>query len=314
MKEMADYWGAHDVYFEHAKSMLHTGWVHQCQEFIADEELLASPYYNEFAVREEMFHQCGAIIAHEETRSAVLTLLRGKQAGQFGESQLRLLRSLLPHVQRATEIHYRLASALRQRSQMEAVIDRLPFALVLVNDKGKALFANRAAREMFQKHQSVWVENGLLTGCSLRFTTRLQAAINRAARALQVGDAYSGEIFKIERAASGRPLAITVTPLPPRQDYLPGGTSAAVFISDPDSNDAAPGEVLHVLFGLTPAEARLAAALFGGNSLEEAGDTLGVTRNTLATQLKSIFSKTNTRRQSELVRFMGVLYAQRIQL
>jgi DNA-binding CsgD family transcriptional regulator len=95
---------------------------------------------------------------------------------------------------------------------------------------------------------------------------------------------------------------------------LPGGTTAAVLISDPDRNGSTPEEILRVLFGLTPAESRLAGTLFGGCSLKEAGDALGTTRNTSATQLKSIFGKTNTRRQSDLMRLMGVLQAQRISL
>jgi PAS domain-containing protein len=309
-----EYWGAHDIYFLHAQSKLHTGWVEQSQEFLPDEVLLASPYYNEFAIREGIFHQCGAIVTHEQTRNAVLTILRRRQAGQFRRPQLCLLRALLPHVQRATEIHYRLAAATRQRSQLETVIDHLPVAIVFVNEKGRVLFANQSATDLFREHQSLWVDKGFLTCCGIQLKGRLQAAIARAARTLEARDNYPGEILKINRPAMGRPLAVTITPLPPRQGYLPDGTTAAVFTSDPDRNGSTPEDLLRILFDLTPAESRLAATLFKGCSLDEACDTLGVTRNTSATQLKSIFSKTSTRRQSDLMRLMGVLHAQRIPL
>ena len=309
-----EYWGAHDIYFLHAQGKLHTGWVEQSQEFLSDETLLASPYYNEFSIRENIFHQCGAIITHEETRSAVLTILRGRHAGEFGNPQLSLLRALLPHVQRATEIHYRLAAATRQQSLLETLIDHLPVAIVFVNEKGKVLFANQSAKNLFREHESLWLDDGFLTCCSMQLRGRLQAAITRAARTLQARDSYPGDILRINRSGTGRPLAVTITPLPPRQGYLPHGTTAAVFISDPNRNGSTPEDLLRVLFDLTPAESRLAVALFRGCSLEEAGDALGVTRNTSATQLKSIFSKTSTRRQSDLMRLMGILHAQRITL
>jgi DNA-binding CsgD family transcriptional regulator/PAS domain-containing protein len=312
LKGFEEYWGAADIYFLHGRGKLHTGWIEQSQEFLSDEVLSASPYYNEFAVRENIFHQCGAVVAHQETRNVVLTILRSKDAGQFGSPQLCLLQELLPHIQRASEIHFRLAAATRQRSQMETVIDHLAVAIVFTKEDGQVIFANRSAQELFRKRQSLWIEKGFLTCYGAQLRRHLQAAIARAARTLKAGDGYPGEILKIERPGTGRPLAVTVTPLPPRQSFLPEGTTAAIFISDPDRNGSTPDDLLRILFGLTPAESRLAATLFNGYSLEEAGEALGVTRNTLASQLKSIFSKTGARRQSDLMRLMGVLHAQRI--
>lgn len=314
LKGFDEGWGAQDIYFLHARKRLHTGWIEQSQEFLPDETLFASPYYNEFSIQENIFHQCGAIIAHEETRSAALTILRSRATGQFGDPQLRLLRELLPHVQRATEIHLRLSTALRQRSQMETVIDHLPVAVIFVDAKGKVLFSNCAARELFQKHpRSLWVENGSLTCCAVQVKGCLRAAIARAARTLEDRDTYPGEVLRIDQL-SGRPLAVTVTPVPLRQGGLPEGTTAAIFVADPDRNGSTPDDLLRILFGLTRAEGRLTATLFKGCTLEEAGNCLGVTRNTVATQLKSIFGKTSTRGQSDLMRLMGVLHAQKIPL
>jgi DNA-binding CsgD family transcriptional regulator len=54
-------------------------------------------------------------------------------------------------------------------------------------------------------------------------------------------------------------------------------------------------------FGLTPAEARLASRLVDEDSVETAADKLGVTYETARKTLKSIFAKTNTHRQAQLV-------------
>jgi DNA-binding CsgD family transcriptional regulator len=61
------------------------------------------------------------------------------------------------------------------------------------------------------------------------------------------------------------------------------------------------------LFGLSPAEARLASIIAGGIDLRTAAEDLGVKRDTARNQLKAIFAKTGAHRQSELVELLAKL-------
>jgi DNA-binding CsgD family transcriptional regulator len=54
-------------------------------------------------------------------------------------------------------------------------------------------------------------------------------------------------------------------------------------------------------FSLTPAETRLAECLLEGMSLRQAAASLGVGYETARKTLKSIFEKTGTNRQAQLV-------------
>ena len=58
------------------------------------------------------------------------------------------------------------------------------------------------------------------------------------------------------------------------------------------------------LFGLLPSEARLATALASGDRLSEAADRLGLTIATVRNYAKTIFAKTGTRGQADLVRLI----------
>ena len=60
-------------------------------------------------------------------------------------------------------------------------------------------------------------------------------------------------------------------------------------------------DLLHCYFGLTPSEARLALHLVIGETLRSAAAELHISYETARTQLKSIFGKTGTCRQAELV-------------
>ena len=62
-----------------------------------------------------------------------------------------------------------------------------------------------------------------------------------------------------------------------------------------------PAVFLKERFELTPAEARLVLRLIVGESLRSAAHTLNIGYETARTTLKSVFHKTDTGRQAELV-------------
>lgn len=58
------------------------------------------------------------------------------------------------------------------------------------------------------------------------------------------------------------------------------------------------------LYRLTPGEAALVKALANGTTIEAFAETRQVSLATVKTQLQSVFAKTNTRRQSDLMRLV----------
>ena len=65
--------------------------------------------------------------------------------------------------------------------------------------------------------------------------------------------------------------------------------------------------VLAAVFNLTPGEARVAAAIAQGQSLQDITATHRISINTVRTQLRSIFGKTGVVRQSDLVSLLAAL-------
>ena len=68
-----------------------------------------------------------------------------------------------------------------------------------------------------------------------------------------------------------------------------------------------PAELLCPLFGMTPAEARVASQVLEGGSADAMATRLGVSVNTIKTQLKAVFVKTNTNRQVDLLKLLLAL-------
>jgi DNA-binding CsgD family transcriptional regulator len=80
-----------------------------------------------------------------------------------------------------------------------------------------------------------------------------------------------------------------------------GLCQAIVVLVDLESHPTAAQRDLIEAFRLTPAEARLAIRLAAGESIETVADKLGIAYETARNVLKSIFHKTETRRQGELI-------------
>jgi DNA-binding CsgD family transcriptional regulator len=109
----------------------------------------------------------------------------------------------------------------------------------------------------------------------------------------------------VVRRAAKQPLVIRILPVagPARSPFL--GARALLVISDLQPKPQPQASVLAQTFGLTPAETRLASIMASGISIERAADQLGLSRATVRNQLKAVFAKTATHRQSELVALLS---------
>lgn len=96
-------------------------------------------------------------------------------------------------------------------------------------------------------------------------------------------------------------LHVMVTPLACGPNGL-GTAAAAVFATAPNSLPCDLECNLRRLYELTPAEARLAAALVAGESVQEFAERTDISEATARTHLKHVLAKTDTRRQSDLIR------------
>lgn len=73
------------------------------------------------------------------------------------------------------------------------------------------------------------------------------------------------------------------------------------YVGDFEQRTRLPEALLQSLYDLTPAEARIASMLAKGISPREISEELELSRHTVRNQLKSVFLKTGTSRQGELI-------------
>jgi DNA-binding CsgD family transcriptional regulator len=77
-----------------------------------------------------------------------------------------------------------------------------------------------------------------------------------------------------------------------------------IYLHDLRTTAHASPALVAKLFGLAPAEARLAILLGEGLTLREAAAKMGITENSVRSYSKNIFHKTGLNRQAEIVRLI----------
>ena len=186
-----------------------------------------------------------------------------------------------------------ISNALALIGQPAIALDRCGFVLD-VNAVAQQIFDD----EFFVRNRRLKVRDKQASSALESLADKMRIARDRApllARPIVV------------RRMERQPLVIRVLPVagPARTPIL--GASALLVISDLNRRAQPQPSVLAETFGLTRAETRLASIMAAGISIERAAGQLGLSRETVRNQLKAVFAKTTTNRQSELVALLSRL-------
>jgi DNA-binding CsgD family transcriptional regulator len=71
------------------------------------------------------------------------------------------------------------------------------------------------------------------------------------------------------------------------------------------SSQTLSGDLLNGLFDLSPAEIRAAQGLLAGKSIDDLAADLGLSRETIRSQVKAVLAKTGTSRQADLMALLS---------
>jgi DNA-binding CsgD family transcriptional regulator/PAS domain-containing protein len=266
----------------------------------------ASPFFQEWIKRNSVVDIMHFFLMHTPMHHAGLGLCRNARQGLITEREVELGKLLLPHVRRAVTISNVLDIRTIEGTRMAEALDALRCAVVLTNEHGTILHANHSAEHMLEKGGPIQSPQGVLQTTAPSATAELRSALALAA-GNEAGIGKTGLAIRLTEP-DVPPIFAHVLPLT-GSDFrtrLQPAAVAAVFIgAPPDAHEGA--DAVADAFGLTPAERRLLASLFGGRTLTETAATLGITRPTAKTHLEHIFLKTGVTRQAELMRLWTLI-------
>ncbi|MFT6599288.1 MAG: pimeloyl-ACP methyl ester carboxylesterase/DNA-binding CsgD family transcriptional regulator [Alloalcanivorax sp.] len=207
----------------------------------------------------------------------------------------RMLDALIPHVEQALRLGEQMERTRETRDLAVATLERLPIGIAVVDAQLNIITLNRIAAGALSDSEVLSNHQG-----RLRINNRRQhQALHQAlARCLEQGSHHA---LPLTEPATGVTVSLLVCPSRTVDMEDPERPAATLFISHSNLDNLVDEALLGDLYDLTPAESKVAKGLVSGHTLDRIAEDAQVAPATVRAQLKSVFRKTDTGRQAELV-------------
>ena len=302
VKSYEDYYSRTNIWFQSSSHLIKEGFYAAGQDTVAPATLERSEFYNDWLRPQGLYESAGGCLVMSKSLMTSFTIIRGGPPGTLRPAEVTLLKSLMPHLRRAIDVHGELFSArLKSRAGFDA-LDRLAVGILVTAADGRLLSCNRSGEAVLQAGRGLGMQHGRVRGETAAATQQLHRTIAEAARTGAGEGSEAGGTLLLPRGPGAR-LSVLIAPLRPEREFVGGGSepAAMLLVSDPQGRPVSRSE-LAGLYGLSQAEARLLEALVGGTRLGDYAARTGVSLSTVRTQLAQVFLKTGENRQSDLIR------------
>jgi DNA-binding CsgD family transcriptional regulator len=290
---LRDGWTKQNIRATRLEKLKYPGFVTDC-DVISVEEMDAHPFYTELLRPNGGGWAIGTIIPVPSGDLLVFNLERRYGRGPIEKELCGRLDPLRPHLARAGLMASRLRME-RARAMVET-LKQIGLPAAVLRENGQALAIN----DLFQL-----LSNQISIGAFDEITIK-----NPSSDALM-----KKSLVRLKETRDGSELKSIPIPATPDHPALvahlipiKGGAhdifsrAFSILLITPLHAPTAPTEdVLNGLFDLSPAEVKVAQGIISGKTIEGVAAELHLSRETIRTQLKSVFAKTGTSRQAELV-------------
>lgn len=186
-----------------------------------------------------------------------------------------------------------------------SVLNLEPKGIILTDERCRVVLINRSAERILFEHDGLRLHQDFVVATSSDETQALRRLVGNVVRSAHSNQAKRCAAMTISRPSFQRSYEIVVVGLKvERLLHRSAVMVAAMLIGQQYVEAGTVEQVIADLYGLTPTESRMAAKMMRGASLSQVASELEIKRETARTHLKNIFSKTQTNRQSELVRLL----------
>lgn len=272
-------------------------------QMMRKDDLVRSAYYNEFLARLGIHSILGLMIWRQGPEVAIINLTRSLRHGDYQPEDAARLTPLMPHLLRAVEISRRIRPGPPEGCADDIGIGAWRDATLLLDGDAKVLHANTLARHILEQRDGLSLLGGQLASRDPDIAQRLRGA---AADARDRPESTRGDSFVVARGDGRRPWLVTVMPVKRNEATLfPAQARVIVTIGDLDRRHRPDRDILQSAFGLSRAQANVAALLAAGYAGTEIAEVLGISQFTVRRHLADTLDRTGARRQPELIRLLS---------
>jgi DNA-binding CsgD family transcriptional regulator len=265
-------------------------------------------FYQDYLIPYGVRHTHAAKLYQDREMVAFLGLHRAVGKEPIDGADWEVAQRLSFHLVRAMQIFIGMRRTLAEAVVGRETLDRLSVPVLLIDEQRRVVVANRVASQAMDSDWSLFVDQAGHLCCRL---AKADSELTLAVRSLQLsgkaglqsGAPRERAVIRVPSPQAAKPLLACLVALRPDATMGAFGHVAVVMVVVHDPNQTARIDpfALAAAFELSPAEARVAVALANGASPKEIARNLGVSPNTVRSQVQAVHHKFGVSRTAELV-------------
>ena len=292
-----------DVRFKYLHNLT-PGMVFRDMEFVESRDEWNLMPWNVFEREELGLYYC--LTAQISTHGVWMDLIsvnRLESKGPNTDEEKQDLQQLLPHLSRAAELN-RLVNRLDEMYGLVlSVLDQLMIGVIIVDKQQRVVTANASACDISERSGAFNCVGSRVKMTAVEADGSLSNILQRSI-GTAIGSANDqGESLVVQSRRDHSKLLFDIMPL--RDDGFSdsdGVKGAVIFILDPTADYPFSVTGLREIFNLTTSETQVGQLLVNGLSVSQIAEQRDTRPDTVRDQLKSIYQKTDTTGQLDLLR------------
>jgi DNA-binding CsgD family transcriptional regulator len=262
------------------------------RHFTTAADVRRNPEYGEVVRRVEIGHLCLSPLLRTDDLLIGAGVIRTQAQGELPEEARRAFAAIAPHIRAA--VRTQMAVEEQGLRLLTGALDAMSVAAFVCDVHGRVRMMTPKAETLVADGSFLRVRQGVLLPANDRETLVLHGMI-----AASAGSTPPPPVV-VHGLSDGRPLLIEASVIPePHAPRLSGSVLLVARVAAPDEDRVA--EAARALFGLTVAEARIAALMVAGRSPQAIAEAQGVSVGTVRTHIHRIYEKAAVSSQMELV-------------
>jgi DNA-binding CsgD family transcriptional regulator len=291
------------------------GLVWRGSEIVSVADLMRSEFFRAALAPQGLLHTAHLVLRVRGPAIVHAVLARRAEAEEFEDETLDICRRFALHARQAFEISAAKEQSLLVEAGIATAINDMPIGIAVIEAPATIRYISETCAAMFDGLAPAPPSgNGSINGyaeplripASAGTRSALPTALPRPLlAALGQRPIPTSCVLHPPHGQDGRPLLVDLRPYQVRSEYESEPRPGYVLICRSTETVVEVDELsLREAFSLTAAEARICAALAGGDNVETLARNLGISPLTARTHLKHIFEKTYTTRQPELMKLL----------
>lgn len=260
----------------------------------APEDLARSEFYNDFLLPNDVETSGGLVIERTDDFQFNLTVMSSQTSWGVVDRWAEQFDRISPHLRRAADFYRRTSFAAVLSGLEGSILDALHMGVVIVSAGRRIRTASDAAQRMFGPAIGIDPSGRLRLGCDkgqVLLSAMLSLGYDGPQQQRIVVDDLALTLIRMQRDRErsifeGPGVCITLEPL------RAGGRHDDI-------------DLFAARHGLTGAETRALEGIMSGKSIAEIAREAGRSRETIRSQLKTLYLKTGTNGQTDLLRLVA---------